>query len=172
MKPLPSDVVKLEMARAYTRAGVSPDPSSQNGAVIIASRWRATGYNKINAAFPQNYEHRASKYCYITHAEEAAIAAAAYFGLCTQDATMICPWAACNNCARLILESGISTLWVHKQRMEIESSWMSEVAAALDALRRGGVRVHFHDGPIVAPKILVSGQLWNPENFQFDAPNS
>ena len=94
----------------------SPDPSTQNAAVIMQSNDciipATLSVNKFPRGVlyePERWE-RPIKYSYIEHAERNAIYAAARLGIPTAEKTLVCPWAACADCARAIIQSGISRL--------------------------------------------------------------
>lgn len=162
---------KIGMKAAYRAAQKSPDPSSQNGAVFLSKEnFVRVGWNEIHEAFwiheneADNYVDRDFKLRYVTHAEQAAIFAAARVGVPTMGGTLICPWAACVTCARFIVESGIRRLVVHKQRMNCSSVWDDEIKRAFEILRKDEVEVCwldavFNDDSLA---IRVSGKLWTP----------
>lgn len=155
------------MRQAYQAAKLSPDPSSQNGAIILSANERATvkGKNHIPAGLAQNYTDREYKYKHVLHAEHAAILTAAANGISTAGATMVCPWACCLDCARYIAASGIVTLVVHTPRMAIESTWDEQIKEAHAFLTRVCVQVLRLDGGVGGNgnySILVSGRKWTP----------
>lgn len=156
------------MLYAYEQAVFSPDKSSQNGAVIVGSSILSTGYNAPPPCTPM-VDERPAKYMVIEHAERMAIYNAANYNYAIKYGTMYCPWAACCDCARAIILSGIRQLIVHTERMELTSDhWKDDVKMALDMLRQNFVEVLYLDGPIDgAPDILVDGKLWSPETLEF-----
>ena len=148
---------------AYRQAIHSPDPSTQNGAILalrdgtpilntgacnappdgVAGRWR-----------------RPEKYLWTEHAERASIFAAARYGIRTQGLTMGCAWAACADCARAIVGAGIARLIRHPYEDE---RWRESVEVGDAILSEGGVEViDFHGRfPDVVP-IRRGGVLWQP----------
>lgn len=160
---------------AYQYAVNSPDPSTQNGAVIIGRDGRLRcgfGYN----GFPVGYDsyrvestperlERPLKYSYVEHAERAAIFRAAYVGESTRCGTMYVPWYACTECARAIVMSGISLVVGHKQMYDKTTErWKESIAIAMGILDEGGVRHYLADGNIGDPhlELRFDGQLWTP----------
>jgi dCMP deaminase len=105
------------MRIAFLHARNSPDPSTQNGAIIVdrGGLWMGIGSNTFPAGVKPLQERleRPDKYLYIEHAERAAIYDAARDGLCTHRGVMYALWAACADCARGIIESGITELVTH-----------------------------------------------------------
>ena len=149
---------------AYSLARKSPDPSNQNGAVLV-------GYNAILLSdcnrFPYGYkgnvQDRQEKYFYIQHAERAVILKAASKGLATQGLTLVCPWFACNDCAKAIIFAGIKRVVGHKQRMALTPPrWKDNVDKALQYLEDCGVELELYDGELGSEPIIVNGELWQP----------
>jgi dCMP deaminase len=92
------DIALMKMA--YELAKDSKDPSTQNGAILVAEGGTeplAIGINE----FPLNVEDkperwdRPLKYEYIEHAEKNVIFDAAWRGVATEGLIMYCCWAAC-----------------------------------------------------------------------------
>lgn len=85
---------------AYKEATKSPDPSTQNGAVIVTTAGTAADCNR----FPERVKitdarlERPLKYNFIEHAERNAIFSAARKQLPLLGATMYVPWFACSDC--------------------------------------------------------------------------
>ena len=100
---------------------------------------------------------------YVEHAEHAAIYEAARIGTPTEGATLICPWAACADCARAIMFSGIAQLVVHKQALaRTPDRWLDEVQSALDMIEAAGVKIIRFDGHIGCAPLRHSGEEWYP----------
>lgn len=143
---------------AYYQALNSEDPSTQNGAFIVTrSGQRITGFNQIYWNIPKEYENREIKLQRIEHAERDVIYTAARYGFTLDRATMYCPWAACRECAKAIIASGIDRLVVHKQRMQ-KTHWELEGLHWLEST----ITVDWYDGPIDSPEIRINGQKWSP----------
>lgn len=92
----------------------SKDPSTKVGCVVIGSSNQVLtqGFN----GFPRGandslarYMDRAVKYKWIEHAERNAIYNAARTGTSLMGATLYVPWFPCAECARAIVQSGITT---------------------------------------------------------------
>lgn len=158
------------MRAAYESARQSPDPSSQNGAVLIGKSL-VRGWNEIHPALlldeenpSTSYEDRDYKLRNVTHAEQAVIFTAARLGVYTVRSTLVCPWAACVTCARFIVEAGVQTLVVHRQRMYCSSVWDDEIKRAFEVLIKAGVKVEWLDAVFDDDSlaIRVSGKLWTP----------
>jgi dCMP deaminase len=104
------------------------------------------------------------KYKIIEHAERNAIYAAAQLGESTRDGIMIAPWAACSDCARGIIQSGVSTLVRHLQASQRSPDfWLEEIQVADQMLKEAGVKVidlDWHWGEHI--EVRHSGEVWVP----------
>ncbi|OGZ08599.1 MAG: hypothetical protein A3D65_05110 [Candidatus Lloydbacteria bacterium RIFCSPHIGHO2_02_FULL_50_13] len=137
------DLWKELLCKAYEEATKSPDPSTQNGALVVGPNryWKpeldpftrdpistliTNGLKIIGAdcnRFPSGIEytherlHTPLKYIYVAHAEFGAIFSALHTSPLKDfpEFTIVCPWAACTGCAKTIITSGIRRLVRHKQ---------------------------------------------------------
>jgi dCMP deaminase len=161
------------LQQAYQVAGLSCDPSTQNGAVLIphplTKQAPVSGWNHFYTGIPEEYEDREIKYKGIEHAERDAIYHAARRGVQCGGATLYCPWVACRDCARAILGSGISKMVFHADRLEIvNQNWEDSIDDAFVWLRNSGIELHAHHGSVPgALPILVSGRRWDPSTLEF-----
>lgn len=158
------------LLEAYKEAAKSSDPSTQIGTGIISRQgtlWPGTlAHNDPVRGWKMQPEHweRPMKYSLMNHAERSAIFKAAAAGLATGFCTMVATWAACDQCAIAIVESGIKTLVRHAPPLDDASDrWMEQVDLGDRILKAGGVEIISVTGPILgAPKILRSGALYDP----------
>lgn len=163
------------LKHAYIEAVKSPDSSTQNGALLLNPYFLDEGLDralksKDHNRFPDGVKclderwGRPSKYKFIEHAERNAIFKAARRGLVTADSVMVCPWAACSDCARAIIQSGVSVLVTHKQSHDKSPPfWQEEINYAFQMFKEAGIKVEMFDGKIKdAPTIMHSGKKWNP----------
>ncbi len=169
------DIWKNLLLLAYQEATKSPDPSTQNGALVVAQNGDATsilggGCNRFPhgvTSSAERWNDRALKYKLVHHAERSALGRAMRNQRVPHldGHTLVCPWAACTECAKQIIEDGITTLVIHKQahdRTPPASVWMDDIVIAHMALREAGVNIITFDGVVGAPPIRHSGQYWNP----------
>lgn len=152
---------------AYRLARSSPDPSTQNGSIIIDKQGSllSSGFN----AFPMGVQmsderwERPGKYLFVEHAERAAIYRAAEHGVCTAGGTMVCPWAACADCARAIVCAGIKLLVRHQDASDRSPEWwVDSIAVADTILAEGGVEIRDIVGTVGGPEVRHTGVVWNP----------
>lgn len=165
------------MAFCYNLASESPDPSNQNGAIIVVRNPDGTleriakGYNHFYDGIPPEVENRDVKLQRIEHAERDAIFYAAARGHKCEGAIMICPWAACYDCARAIMGSGITALVYHKQRYLLTPErWKTAVDEALTWMSFDGMYLLELDASIPGTNpIYVNGELWSPATMELVA---
>ena len=153
---------------AYRHAIHSPDPSTQNGAILAlpdGTPILCTGaFNRFPegvAETPDRWE-RPGKYQWIEHAERGSVYAAAHHGIRTRGLTLACCWAACADCARAIVCSGISRL-VRHAITDDSGRWRDSIEVGDVILTEGGVEiVELTDSfPDVLP-IRRDGVLFQP----------
>ena len=150
------------MRLAYRQALMSPDPSTQTGAVIInpMSNVIGLGFN----GYPNGVHHkeerlvRPLKYKVIEHAERNAIFNAGVAGSTCAGATLVALWAACPDCARAIIQSGITRVISHSFYSSVDQplnggrrDWDEEIDIAFIMLEEAGVEVEFVDFQLIKP---------------------
>src|SRR5262245_49631273 len=103
--------------------GWSKDRSTRVGCVIVGPNReiRSTGYN----GFPRGVEDlvderhsRPAKYKWTEHAERNAIYNAARIGVSIDGCAMYVPWFPCMDCARAIVQSGLSVLVAYRPDLD------------------------------------------------------
>lgn len=167
MSCLRPEKIKALLKMAYVAAQESNDPSTQNAALLVDENGIMVAHD-INR-FPnkvletkERWE-RPLKYKIIEHAERNVLYGAARNGTKTDGLIMICPWAACSDCARGIIQAGISILITHKQAHDRSPDfWSQEIGIAFQMLEEAGVEVIMYDGKIGVSNVLHSGEPWSP----------
>lgn len=155
------------LQQAYDQARQSPDPSNQNGGIAADDNGfvYGRGYNGFTTGIIPTAEQlndRDWKLSHIEHAERATIFDVASWRD-TSDLILVCPWFACDACARAIVMCRIRKVIGHKQRMDTTPErWRASVDAGLNILRSGGVELRFVDHVFNVEPIRVNGQLWVP----------
>lgn len=113
---LPREVEAAAINAAASVRFLSPDPSTQIGAVILAKH--GDGFISACNTFPSGIAasperlKRPAKYAYVEHAERNAIFTAARMGISLEGATLFLvgmgpPTHPCTECARAIIGAGI-----------------------------------------------------------------
>lgn len=155
------------LVSSYIEAGKSLDLSTQVGALLVNESGEILSSGSNN--FPDQilnleYRHkRPDKYLYTEHAERNAIFAAAKSGISTDGLIMVCAWAACADCARAIINSGISCLIRHKNKSlspKLEKRWNESITVGDLMLKESGICVIEVD-PVGGYYLLRDGALFN-----------
>lgn len=141
----------LEMLRlCYGYAAESPDPRTQNGAIVVSDLGviLGAGFNRP----PRKVASREDKNSITLHAEHVAILNAIATNLHGQwSSTLYGCWVCCKACALVIIESGIHEVVGHRHPAQDEhEGWSKSIAEAFELLREAGVKVRFVEGHIGA----------------------
>jgi dCMP deaminase len=153
-------------------ASWSEDSSRKVGSVVVgkSNEIRSTGYNGfprgVDSSLSERHDRNSGeKYLWFEHAERNAIYNAAGSGTATTGCKMYVNSFPCTDCARAIVQSGISQLNTFEYDLADEKFGRHFVVA--DAiLREGGVKVvkfSRHDEAILKQVQLFSDTR-NPEN--------
>lgn len=150
---------------SFSIARHSPDPSTQNGALLIFDS--GSTLSGCNQPDPQKLAGRdfaaltrEERYVVVIHAEEDVILAAREFGLDTTGATLYCPWYACEQCAAAIIEAGITRCVGNSTHLDrTPERWRQPVDKGLEMLRAAGVQCDWYDGSLTVPALRFDGQL-------------
>jgi dCMP deaminase len=133
----------------------SPDPRTKVGCVIVApdGSLLCTACNNYPHGIAQdNAEHLSapSKYVWIEHAERNAIYKAARQGLSTAGSTLVVELPPCVDCARAIIQAGISQAVINEERSAEYNGeqYSSEHPIAEMRLAEAGVLIR-HASPLV-----------------------
>jgi dCMP deaminase len=135
----------MELARFVAKW--SKDRSRQVGCVIIApdNSVRSIGFNGFPRGLNDDHEERherPAKYFWTEHAERNAIYAAARNGVPLAGCRMYLPWFPCVDCARAIVQAGITEL-VSLEPDFSDAQWGEDFRVSVDLLEEAGVRVRF-----------------------------
>lgn len=136
----------MELARHI--AGWSKDRSAKVGCVIVGvdNEVRATGHNGFPRGAKDDIEERHArpqKYRWAEHAERNAIYNAARIGVPLKGCRMYLPWFPCMDCARAIVQSGISEVVAMQPDLQ-HPQWGDEFALALELFAEVGVQVRWY----------------------------
>jgi len=134
----------MELAKHI--ASWSKDKSTKVGAVIVndANRVVSLGWNGfprgVNDDVMERHD-RPAKYLYTEHAERNAIYNAAAIGTVLSQCSIYLPWFPCADCARAIIQSGISTVICVKP--ETNEKWDDSFKASLEMLTEAKVEIRY-----------------------------
>lgn len=140
------------MTMAYLVATRSKDESTHIGAVIIGpdKEVRSTGYN----SFPRNIndsvikrQARPEKYFWFEHAERNAIYNATRFGASLKGCTIYTSGIPCMDCARGIVQSGITEVVVDKAwDNQNPPEWQEHAKRTKQLFKEAKVKLRFWHG--------------------------
>ena len=127
----------------------SKDRSSKVGAIIVKDKEIVTsGYNGFPRGCNDDVEarhERPEKYKWTIHAEKNAVINAARQGKSTLGCDMYVNWYPCDQCAGLIVNSGIKRIFCDKEPDWNDLKWGEDFKRAKIILEEGGVEVIYMD---------------------------
>ena len=173
-----NDIIELldndSMCRVYLRhayqyaQSYSKDTSTQLGAILVQIHAGVVGWGVNGLATGiSDKESRwcpPEKYDYIEHAERNVIYKCAERGICTTGLIMYCPWYACADCARAIIQSGISAVVGHEDIYKhVNKRWKKSTDVGIAMLKEAKIETRLWDGKIGNNmSIMVNKKLFHP----------
>lgn len=131
------------LTRAYKVAmRDSKDPRTNNGAVLLTLNGRYfEGANHFPSGVHETPERwvKPLKYQTVAHAETNAIHAAAKAGVSTNRGVLFAPWFACCECAKAIIQAGITIVIGHDAPFHNRPDWQNDLDHADVMLREAGI---------------------------------
>ena len=177
MWPPKHRITQEEQDRAYLELAyrnakeMSVDPSTQNGSLLVSMDEMVDAANYFPHGVmtdPSRWEPP-MKYAFIEHAERNAIYAAARLGIPTEGSVLYCPWFACYDCARGIIQAGISRVVGHLACFEkTPDRWKESINIAFTMLHEANVKCDLYDGVVFGPEIKdpisirFNTEIWRP----------
>lgn len=160
---------KIYLTEAYKYArDKSHDKHTQIGCVLVSPHEGVVTYSTntyTHGVIPSSEMlEKPRKYTFIEHAERNAIYRCALKGYSTSGLTMYCPWWCCAECARGIVQSGITRFVGHHLMYEMATDrWRPSIDDAIDILAAGKVEVINWEGKIDQKDVHV---LFNGETIR------
>lgn len=149
---------EMYMNMCYEVASRSPDESTHSGCYIATQDNTPVsfGYNGFPRGIANTPERqqRPLKYQYFEHCERNAFYNAGREGKSCLGAKIYMIWLPCSDCARAIIQEGISEAIVHQQGQlafkmsRSESVWDADHDEVLGMLAEAGVKFRWYTGPI------------------------
>lgn len=135
-------------ADAIRVARASPNRIRHVGAVLVPPHGsvRVNGYNTWPAgvrALPERLEGD-GRFIWMEHAERNAIYAAARAGIATEGASLASSYFPCTDCARAIVQAGITQLHTLPPDLS-DPVWGPSFVNSRVILEEAGVQLHFSD---------------------------
>ena len=129
----------------------SKDKRTQIGVVVVGkdNEIVSTGYNSFARGINDNLDERQErpeKYFWFEHAERNAIYNAARIGVSTLGTTMYMTCGmSCSDCARAIINSGISKIVLRKGKGAKGDKWNESSIRSMKMFEESGVIVEYYD---------------------------
>lgn len=162
---------KLYLKEAYYVASKSTDPSTTNGAIIVSQDSMFRSISACNS-FPTGVKeteqrwNRDVKYSYVEHAERNVIFKCFKLGIPTKNPIMYCTWYACCDCARAIIQSGITKVIGHAAMLRNSPDrWKDSIIRAFEMMESAKIECYAYDGQIFEnnpPQLRFNGEIWKP----------
>lgn len=143
------------MSMVYLIAMKSKDENTNGGAIIVGpdNEIRSTGYNSFPRQIKDDRferQERPEKYFWFCHAEENSILNAARIGVSVKNCKMYTHGMPCMNCARMIVQSGITEVITHKLWDDDNHGiWIEHAERTMILFNEAGVKVRKYDGEII-----------------------
>lgn len=129
----------------------SKDQKTKIGAVVVGkdNQIVSTGYNSfprgINDMLDERQE-RPEKYYWFEHAERNSLYNAALIGVSTKGCTMYLTCGIpCSDCARGIINSGISKIVCEKAGEPISELWFEHAKRSIQMFNEAGVVIEYYE---------------------------
>ncbi|MGE5479284.1 MAG: deoxycytidylate deaminase [Chloroflexota bacterium] len=163
---------QLYITMCYLVGMRSKDPATHVGSVIVDSDnvLVATGYNSLPRGIdPDRAGSRLSrdggeKYYWMEHAERNAIYNAARRGTQLKGCKIYIPWTPCTDCARAIIQCGISEVFIHQNGQDFydentNGKWIESYKKVAAMFLEAGVKVSYLTCDIVVPEVFMNGKI-------------
>ena len=155
------------LQQAYRIAQYSQDPSTQVGCVIVHPSMGVISL--ANNSFPNGITptherlHGADKHIYMEHAERNALYRCTQGVLSTKGCHMYTTLLPCFDCARGIIQSGITQVFGHKEMYDLYHP--TTVRDGIALLEEAGIRCAIWQGKVFTVhqlSVFVRGNAWKP----------
>lgn len=154
----------------YLVAEKSKDPKTKIGAILVKERRIiSTGYNGfcigVNDDVPKRWV-RPEKYTWVSHAERNAIYLAAAEGISTRGSVMYTNGTPCNDCAKAIIQAGVSKVVVHQPYENLlygpdaQNNWLEQNKVTLAMFRESRIQQEVWN-KLVGCKCYFDGKIFD-----------
>jgi dCMP deaminase len=160
---------QLYLTMCYLISMRSKDLSTHVGSVIVDSDnvLVSTGYNSLPRGIESDTDLKrlsrdgGEKYYWIEHAERNAIYNAARRGTQLKGCKLYVPWTPCTDCARAIIQTGISEVIIHQNGQDFydlhtNGKWIESYKKTQTMFLEAGVKARYIDCKIVTPEIFMN----------------
>ena len=164
---------QLYITMCYLVGMRSRDPHTHVGSVIVDADnvLVSTGYNSLPRGINIDKDAKrlsredGEKYFWVEHAERNAIYNAARRGTTLKGCEIYVPWTPCTDCARAIIQTGISEVIIHQNGQDFydkntDGKWIESYKKVASMFLEAGVKVRYIVCDIVTPEIFMNGILY------------
>jgi dCMP deaminase len=135
----------------------SKDPNMHIGAVVVGQQHeiRSTGFNGLPRGLKETIMRntRPEKYNFYEHGERNSIYNSSKCGVSLEGCTMYTNGIPCVDCARAIIQAGITTVVVDKEWNDNNySKWVESAKISMEMFDEVGVKVIYWKGDVCVPK--------------------
>jgi len=164
--PIPS-WDELFMRHAYLIASKSKDQRTKIGAILVRDKHVISeGFNGLPMGVCDHdplRQLRPEKYFWFEHAERNSVYCCARYGIRSEGAVMFTQGIPCADCARAVIQAGVSEVVVHKQWQEFETKfywekWLDSSKRSSAMLKEAGIQVRVYDG-VLGLKGMLDGKV-------------
>lgn len=165
---------ELYITMCYLVGMRSKDTHTHVGSVIVDSDnvLVSTGYNslprgiEIDESASRLSRENGEKYFWIEHAERNAIYNAARRGTTLKNCKIYVPWIPCTDCARGIVQTGISEVIIHQNGQDFydkntNGKWLESYKKTTDMFNEAKVKMRYHTCDVIAPEIFMNAELYD-----------
>lgn len=138
-------LIKFLKLASYMAELFSKDPSRKVGAITVEPNTlqiKSIGYNGLPRKIKDTPERwtKPLKYNYVVHAEANMICNASLNGISLSDSILFVTMFPCNECAKLIIQSGIKTI-VTKSPNLLDDKWGNSFKISIEMFEELGIKV-------------------------------
>jgi len=176
---------QLYITMCYLVGMRSLDKHTHVGCVITDSDnvLVSTGYNSLPRGIDADENEKrlsrenGEKYYWIEHAERNAIYNAARRGTILKGCKLYVPWIPCTDCARAIIQTGISEVIIHQNGQDFydkntNEKWLESYKITKEMFAEANVQLRYVTCDIVAPEIFLNAELFDAIVFLNSDKNS
>ncbi|MFP4544106.1 MAG: deoxycytidylate deaminase [Candidatus Kapaibacterium sp.] len=162
---------QLYITMCYLVGMRSKDPATHVGSVIVDADnvLVSTGYNSLPRGIDVDRDksrlsrEAGEKYHWIEHAERNAIYNAARRGTSLRSCKLYVPWTPCTDCARAIIQTGISEVIIHQNGQDFydentSGKWTEAYSKTQTMFLEAGVKARYITCDVVVPEIYMNGK--------------
>lgn len=137
----------------------SKDPRTKVGAICIDPNTlhiRSMGYNGFPRKLSENEDKwsKKRKYPYVAHAEENMICNASLNGVSLQNSILVCTMFPCSQCAKLLIQSGITTIISKKPNMK-SPTWGESFRTSQEMLKELNINIIILEDDEIEKDVII-----------------